>query len=214
MHEFDPLTGEKTADLKEITVYANSHYVTPRPRWPRRSATSRSNSRNASPNSTPQGKLLEVQRLEQRTMFEIEMMETTGSCKGIENYSRYLTGREPGDPPPTLFEYLPENSLLIVDESHVTVPQIGGMYRGDFNRKTVLSEFGFRLPSCIDNRPLKFEEWERFRPMIVFVSATPGPWEMERTAGVFAEQVIRSTGLIDPVTEVGPVERQVDDLLA
>jgi excinuclease ABC subunit B len=141
------------------------------------------------------------------------MMETTGSCKGIENYSRYLTGREPGDPPPTLFEYLPENAFLIVDESHVTVPQIGGMFKGDFNRKTVLSEFGFRLPSCVDNRPLKFEEWERFRPMTVFVSATPGPWEMERTAGVFAEQVIRPTGLIDPVTIVRPVEHQVDDLL-
>src|SRR5471032_2514411 len=142
------------------------------------------------------------------------MMETTGSCKGIENYSRYLTGREPGDPPPTLFEYLPENALLIVDESHVTVPQLGGMYRGDFNRKSVLSQFGFRLPACIDNRPLKFEEWERFRPMSIFVSATPGPWEMERTAGVFAEQVIRPTGLIDPVTEIRPVEHQVDDLLA
>ena len=142
------------------------------------------------------------------------MMETTGSCKGIENYSRYLTGRRPGDPPPTLFEYLPENALLIVDESHVTVPQLGGMYRGDFNRKSVLSEFGFRLPSCVDNRPLKFEEWETYRPQTVFVSATPGPWEMERTAGVFAEQVIRPTGLIDPVTEVRPVEHQVDDLLA
>src|SRR5471032_1288112 len=142
------------------------------------------------------------------------MMETTGSCKGIENYSRYLTGREPGDPPPTLFEYLPENALLIVDESHVTVPQLGGMYRGDFNRKSVLSQFGFRLPACIDNRPLKFEEWERFRPMSIFVSATPGPWEMERSAGVFAEHVIRPTGLIDPVTEVRPVEHQVDDLLA
>jgi excinuclease ABC subunit B len=142
------------------------------------------------------------------------MMETTGSCKGIENYSRYLTGRDPGDPPPTLFEYLPENALLIVDESHVTVPQLGGMFRGDFNRKTILAEYGFRLPSCVDNRPLKFEEWERFRPQTVFVSATPGPWEMERTAGVFAEQVIRPTGLVDPVTEVRPVEQQVDDLLA
>jgi excinuclease ABC subunit B len=142
------------------------------------------------------------------------MMETTGSCKGIENYSRYLSGRNPGEPPPTLFEYLPENALLIVDESHVTVPQIGGMSRGDFARKSILSEFGFRLPSCIDNRPLKFEEWERFRPQTIFVSATPGPWEMERTAGVFAEQVIRPTGLIDPVTEVRPVEHQVDDLLA
>ena len=142
------------------------------------------------------------------------MMETTGSCKGIENYSRYLTGRNPGEPPPTLFEYLPENALLIVDESHVTVPQLGGMFRGDFNRKSVLAEFGFRLPSCVDNRPLKFEEWETYRPQTLFVSATPGPWEMERTAGVFAEQVIRPTGLIDPVTEVRPVERQVDDLLA
>ena len=163
---------------------------------------------------TAEGKLLEAERLGQRTTFDIEMMETTGSCKGIENYSRYLTGRNPGEPPPTLFEYLPENALLIVDESHVTVPQLGGMYRGDFNRKSVLSEFGFRLPSCIDNRPLKFEEWERFRPQTMFVSATPGPWEMERTAGVFAEQVIRPTGLIDPVTEVRPVEHQVDDLLA
>ena len=163
---------------------------------------------------TAAGKLLEVERLQQRTTFDIEMMETTGSCKGIENYSRYLSGRNPGEPPPTLFEYLPENALLIVDESHVTVPQIGGMERGDFARKSVLAEFGFRLPSCIDNRPLKFEEWERFRPQTMFVSATPGPWEMERTGGSFAEQVIRPTGLIDPVVEVRPVERQVDDLLA
>jgi excinuclease ABC subunit B len=213
VHEFDPLTGEKTADLKEITVYANSHYVTPRPTLTQAIRDIKIELKERLAELNAQGKLLEVQRLEQRTMFDIEMMETTGSCKGIENYSRYLTGREPGDPPPTLFEYLPENSLLIVDESHVTVPQIGGMYRGDFNRKTVLSEFGFRLPSCIDNRPLKFEEWERFRPITVFVSATPGPWEMERTAGVFAEQVIRPTGLIDPVTEVRPVEHQVDDLL-
>jgi len=155
-----------------------------------------------------------VERLQQRTTFDIEMMETTGSCKSIENYSRYLSGRNAGEPPPTLFEYLPENALLIVDESHVTVPQIGGMERGDHVRKSILAEYGFRLPSCIDNRPLKFEEWQRFRPTTVFVSATPGPWEMERTAGVFAEQVIRPTGLIDPVTEVRPVEKQVDDLLA
>ncbi|MGH7161302.1 MAG: helicase-related protein, partial [Acetobacteraceae bacterium] len=160
------------------------------------------------------GKLLEAERLQQRTTFDLEMLETTGSCKGIENYSRYLTGRRPGDPPPTLFEYLPENALLIVDESHVTVPQLGGMYRGDFNRKSVLAEFGFRLPSCIDNRPLKFEEWERFRPPSLFVSATPGPWELKRTGGVFAEQVIRPTGLVDPMVEVRPVERQVDDLFA
>jgi excinuclease ABC subunit B len=213
VHEFDPLTGEKTADLREITVYANSHYVTPRPTLTQAIRDIKIELKERLAELNAQGKLLEIQRLEQRTMFDIEMMETTGSCKGIENYSRYLTGREPGDPPPTLFEYLPENSLLIVDESHVTVPQIGGMFKGDFNRKTVLSEFGFRLPSCVDNRPLKFEEWERFRPITVFVSATPGPWEMERTAGVFAEQVIRPTGLIDPVTEVRPVEHQVDDLL-
>ncbi len=213
VHEFDPLTGEKTTELQEITVYANSHYVTPRPTLAQAVRDIKIELKERLAQLTIEGKLLEIQRLEQRTMFDIEMMETTGSCKGIENYSRYLTGREPGDPPPTLFEYLPENAFLIVDESHVTVPQIGGMYKGDFNRKTVLSEFGFRLPSCIDNRPLKFEEWERFRPMTVFVSATPGPWEMERTAGVFAEQVIRPTGLIDPITEVRPVEHQVDDLL-
>jgi len=211
--EFDPLTGRKVADLPSVKVYANSHYVTPRPTLAQAIRDIKIELKEQLAKLTAEGKLLEVERLNQRTTFDIEMMETTGSCKGIENYSRYLTGREPGDPPPTLFEYLPENALLIVDESHVTVPQIGGMYRGDFNRKSVLAEFGFRLPSCIDNRPLKFEEWERFRPQTVFVSATPGPWEMERTAGVFAEQVIRPTGLIDPVTEVRPVEHQVDDLL-
>ena len=213
VHEFDPLTGEKTADLKEITVYANSHYVTPRPTLTQAIRDIKIELKQRLDELNAQGKLLEAQRLEQRTTFDLEMIETTGSCKSIENYSRYLTGRRPGDPPPTLFEYLPENALLIVDESHVTVPQIGGMFRGDFNRKSVLAEFGFRLPSCTDNRPLKFEEWERFRPLTVFVSATPGPWEMERTQGVFAEQVIRPTGLIDPVTEVRPVEHQVDDLL-
>jgi excinuclease ABC subunit B len=214
IHEFDPLTGDKTAALNEITVYANSHYVTPRPTLTQAIRDIKVELKERLTELTAEGKLLEVERLQQRTTFDIEMMETTGSCKGIENYSRYLTGRNPGEPPPTLFEYLPEDALLIVDESHVTVPQLGGMYRGDFNRKTVLSEFGFRLPSCIDNRPLKFEEWERFRPQTLFVSATPGPWEMERTAGVFAEQVIRPTGLIDPITEVRPVEHQVDDLLA
>jgi excinuclease ABC subunit B len=214
IHEFDPLTGDKTASLNEITVYANSHYVTPRPTLTQAIRDIKVELKERLGELTAEGKLLEVERLSQRTTFDIEMMETTGSCKGIENYSRYLTGRNPGDPPPTLFEYLPENALLIVDESHVTVPQLGGMYRGDYNRKTVLSEFGFRLPSCVDNRPLKFEEWERFRPQTMFVSATPGPWEMERVAGVFAEQVIRPTGLIDPVTEVRPVEHQVDDLLA
>src|SRR6202167_522994 len=214
VHEFDPLTGEKTAELNEITVYANSHYVTPRPTLAQAIRDIKIELKARIEELTHEGKLLEIERLTQRTTFDIEMMETTGSCKGIENYSRYLTGRDPGDPPPTLFEYLPENALLIVDESHVTVPQLGGMYRGDFNRKSVLSEFGFRLPSCVDNRPLKFAEWERFRPMTIFVSATPGPWEMERTAGVFAEQVIRPTGLIDPITEIRPVEHQVDDLLA
>jgi excinuclease ABC subunit B len=214
IHEFDPLTGEKTAALKEITVYANSHYVTPRPTLAQAIKDIKVELKQRVEELSAAGKLLEIERLTQRTTFDIEMMETTGSCKGIENYSRYLTGRNPGDPPPTLFEYLPENALLIVDESHVTVPQLGGMYRGDFNRKSVLSEFGFRLPSCIDNRPLKFEEWERFRPMTLFVSATPGPWEMERTGGTFAEQVIRPTGLVDPITEIRPVEHQVDDLLA
>jgi excinuclease ABC subunit B len=214
IHEFDPLTGEKAAALSEITVYANSHYVTPRPTLTQAIRDIKVELKQRLEELTAEGKLLEVERLQQRTTFDIEMMETTGSCKGIENYSRYLTGRNPGEPPPTLFEYLPENALLIVDESHVTVPQLGGMFRGDFNRKSVLSEFGFRLPSCVDNRPLKFEEWETYRPPTIFVSATPGPWEMERTAGVFAEQVIRPTGLIDPMTEVRPVEHQVDDLLA
>ncbi|WP_283949451.1 excinuclease ABC subunit UvrB [Limobrevibacterium gyesilva] len=212
--EFDPLTGEKTATLETITVYANSHYVTPRPTLTQAVADIKIELKERLAQFEAEGKLLEVERLQQRTTFDIEMMETTGSCKSIENYSRYLSGRNAGEPPPTLFEYLPENALLIVDESHVTVPQIGGMERGDHARKSILAEFGFRLPSCIDNRPLKFAEWESFRPQTLFVSATPGPWEMERTAGVFAEQVIRPTGLIDPVTEIRPVERQVDDLLA
>jgi excinuclease ABC subunit B len=214
IHEFDPLTGERTNELESITVYANSHYVTPRPTLHQAVGEIKQELKQRLAELTAEGKLLEVERLNQRTTFDIEMMETTGSCKGIENYSRYLSGRNPGDPPPTLFEYLPENALLVVDESHVTVPQIGGMYKGDFARKSILSEFGFRLPSCIDNRPLKFEEWEKFRPQTVFVSATPGPWELERTGGSFAEQVIRPTGLIDPQTEIRPVERQVDDLLA
>jgi len=214
IHEFDPLTGEKTAELGHITVYANSHYVTPRPTLTQAVRDIKIELKERLAQFNAEGRLLEAERLAQRTTFDIEMMETTGSCKGIENYSRYLSGRNPGEPPPTLFEYLPENALLIVDESHVTVPQVGGMERGDFARKSILAEFGFRLPSCIDNRPLKFAEWERFRPLTIFVSATPGPWEMERTGGVFAEQVIRPTGLIDPVTEVRPVERQVDDLLA
>ena len=213
IHEFDPLTGEKTAALPAITVYANSHYITPRPTLTQAIVDIKRELKSRLDALTAEGKLLEAERLQQRTTFDIEMMETTGACKGIENYSRYLTGRNPGEPPPTLFEYLPEDALLIVDESHVTVPQIGGMYRGDFNRKSILAEFGFRLPSCVDNRPLKFEEWESYRPPTLFVSATPGPWELERTGGSFAEQVIRPTGLVDPVTEVRPVEHQVDDLL-
>jgi excinuclease ABC subunit B len=213
LEEFDPLTGERNALLGEISIYANSHYVTPRPTLTQAMIGIKAELKVRLDGLVAEGKLLEAERLQQRTTFDLEMMETTGACKGIENYSRYLSGRNPGEPPPTLFEYLPEDALLIVDESHVTVPQIGGMERGDYARKSILSEFGFRLPSCIDNRPLKFEEWERFRPQTVFVSATPGPWEMERTQGVFAEQVIRPTGLIDPVTEIRPVERQVDDLL-
>ena len=214
IREFDPLTGEITAEMERVSIYANSHYVTPRPTLTQAITRIKDELKEHLAKLHAEGKLLEAQRLEQRTIFDIEMMETTGSCKGIENYSRYLTGRNPGEPPPTLFEYLPDNALLIVDESHVTVPQIGGMYRGDYARKTVLSEYGFRLPSCTDNRPLKFEEWDTYRPPSIFVSATPGPWEMERTGGAFAEQVIRPTGLVDPVTEIRPVERQVDDLLA
>ncbi|MCU0946228.1 MAG: excinuclease ABC subunit UvrB [Rubritepida sp.] len=214
LREFDPLTGEVTGQFERVSIYANSHYVTPRPTLTQAIARIKVELKERLAELEAQGKLLEAQRLEQRTTFDIEMMETTGSCKSIENYSRYLSGRNPGEPPPTLFEYLPEGALLVVDESHVTVPQIGGMFRGDFNRKSILSEYGFRLPSCTDNRPLKFEEWEAFRPQTVFVSATPGPWEMERTAGVFAEQVIRPTGLVDPVCEIRPVEGQVDDLLA
>ncbi|MCC7429011.1 MAG: excinuclease ABC subunit UvrB [Alphaproteobacteria bacterium] len=212
--EFDPLTGERTDTLTAITVYPNSHYVTPRPTLQQAARLIKDELRARLEELRAGGKLLEAERLEQRTVFDLEMIETTGSCKGIENYSRYLTGRRPGEPPPTLFEYLPENAILIVDESHVTVPQVGGMYRGDFNRKSVLADFGFRLPSCVDNRPLKFEEWDALRPQSVFVSATPGPWELERTGGVFAEQVIRPTGLIDPVCIIRPVEKQVDDLLA
>ena len=214
LREFDPLTGEVTGTLEAVSIYANSHYVTPRPTLTQAIADIKLELQGRLTQFTAEGKLLEAERLQQRTTFDIEMIETTGSCKSIENYSRYLSGRKQGEPPPTLFEYLPSNAMLIVDESHVTVPQIGGMARGDAARKGVLSEFGFRLPSCLDNRPLRFEEWEQFRPQTVFVSATPGAWEMERTGGAFAEQVIRPTGLIDPVTEIRPVERQVDDLLA
>jgi excinuclease ABC subunit B len=212
--EFDPLTGERITALNEIKIYANSHYVTPKPTLHQAIELIKVDLKLRLEEFAQAGKLLEAQRLEQRTQFDIEMMAATGSCAGIENYSRYLTGRRPGEPPPTLFEYLPSDALLIVDESHVTVPQVGGMYRGDYQRKSTLSEYGFRLPSCIDNRPLKFEEWDGMRPQSVYVSATPGPWEMERTEGVFAEQVIRPTGLIDPPCIIRPTETQVDDVIA
>ncbi|TVQ57483.1 MAG: excinuclease ABC subunit UvrB [Rhodobacteraceae bacterium] len=213
IHEFDPLTGERTGALDKVRVYANSHYVTPRPTLNQAIKEIREELRIRLKQFEAEGKLLEAQRLEQRTNYDIEMMEATGSCNGIENYSRYLSGRNPGEPPPTLFEYIPDNALVFADESHVTVPQIGGMYRGDYRRKFTLAEFGFRLPSCMDNRPLKFEEWDAMRPQSVFVSATPGKWELERSGGVFVEQVIRPTGLIDPPVEVRPVKMQVDDLL-
>lgn len=211
--EIDPLTGEKTATLSQIMVYPNSHYVTPRPTLIQAIPKIKAELQETLKRFIAEGKLLEAQRLEERTTFDIEMLETTGHCAGIENYSRYLSGRNAGEPPPTLFEYLPANAMLVVDESHVTVPQIGGMYKGDFSRKSTLADFGFRLPSCLDNRPLKFEEWDAMRPETVFVSATPGPWEMERTGGVFTEQVVRPTGLIDPECIIRPVETQVDDLL-
>ena len=211
--EFDPLTGKKTQDLEFVKVYANSHYVTPRPTLIQSIQGIKTELKQRLDELYAQGRLLEAQRLEQRTVFDLEMLEATGSCAGIENYSRYLTGRRPGEPPPTLFEYLPDNALVFIDESHVTVPQIGAMYRGDFRRKATLAEYGFRLPSCLDNRPLRFEEWEAMRPQTVHVSATPGSWEMEQTGGVFVEQVIRPTGLIDPPVEVRPARSQVDDLL-
>ncbi|MBU6471687.1 MAG: DEAD/DEAH box helicase family protein, partial [Alphaproteobacteria bacterium] len=212
--EFDPLTGRSAGQLDTIKIYANSHYVTPRPTLAQALKGIKEELRLRLDQFRAEGKLLEAQRLEQRTTFDMEMIEATGSCAGIENYSRWLTGRKPGEPPPTLFEYLPDDALVFCDESHVSVPQIGAMYKGDYRRKFTLSEYGFRLPSCIDNRPLKFEEWDAMRPQTVYVSATPGNWEMERTGGVFTEQVIRPTGLIDPPVEIRPVESQVDDLIA
>ena len=211
--EFDPLTGQKTDTLEKIRVYANSHYVTPRPTMQQAIKGIKSELRIRLDQLVGEGKLLEAQRLEQRTNFDLEMLEATGVCNGIENYSRYLTGRAPGEPPPTLFEYIPDNAIVFADESHVSVPQIGGMYKGDFRRKMTLAEHGFRLPSCMDNRPLKFEEWDAMRPQTVFVSATPAAWEIDQSGGVFAEQVIRPTGLLDPPIEIRPVEMQVDDLL-
>jgi excinuclease ABC subunit B len=211
--EFDPLTGAKTDNFKQIRIYANSHYVTPRPTMNQAVIGIKKELRMRLDQLTAEGKLLEAQRLEQRCSFDLEMLEATGVCNGIENYSRYLTGRAPGEPPPTLFEFIPDNAIVFADESHVSVPQIGGMYKGDFRRKMTLAEHGFRLPSCMDNRPLKFEEWDAMRPQSIFVSATPSKWELEQAGGVFTEQVIRPTGLIDPMVEIRPVESQVDDLL-
>ena len=211
--EFDPLTGTKTDTFRQIRVYANSHYVTPRPTMQQAIKGIKIELLGRLDQLVKEGKLLEAQRLEQRCNFDLEMLEATGSCAGVENYSRYLTGRAPGEPPPTLFEFIPDNAIVFADESHVSVPQIGGMYKGDFRRKFTLAEHGFRLPSCMDNRPLKFEEWDAMRPQSVFVSATPAAWELEQTGGVFTEQVIRPTGLVDPQIEIRPVEMQVDDLL-
>ena len=211
--EFDPLTGKKGASLDKVRVYANSHYVTPGPTMKQASEAIKFELQERLKELHEEGRLLEAQRLEQRTNFDLEMIAATGSCAGIENYSRFLTGRLPGEPPPTLFEYLPENALLFVDESHQTVPQIGAMSKGDHRRKITLAEHGFRLPSCIDNRPLRFNEWDAMRPQTFAVSATPGTWEMEQTGGVFAEQVIRPTGLIDPPVEIKPVEDQVQDCI-
>jgi excinuclease ABC subunit B len=213
IEEFDPLTGHKQDDLEFIKIYANSHYVTPRPTLVQAIKAIKSELKLRLDQLNDQGRLLEAQRLEQRTTFDLEMMEATGSCAGIENYSRYLTGRRPGEPPPTLFEYVPDNALVFADESHVTIPQIGGMFRGDFRRKATLAEYGFRLPSCMDNRPLRFEEWDMMRPQSVAVSATPSGWELNESGGVFVEQVIRPTGLIDPPVDIRPARTQVDDLV-
>ena len=213
IEELDPLTGRKTDELEFVKVYANSHYVTPRPTLIQAMASIKAELRARLDQLNAAGRLLEAQRLEQRTTFDLEMMEATGACAGIENYSRYLTGRKPGEPPPTLFEYVPDNALVFADESHVTIPQLGGMYRGDFRRKATLAEYGFRLPSCMDNRPLRFEEWDAMRPQTLAVSATPGNWELEESGGVFVEQVIRPTGLIDPPVEIRPARTQVDDLV-
>jgi len=211
--EFDSLTGKKTTNLQNITIYPANHYVTPRPAISQAIQGIKEELKDQISTFQSQNKLLEAQRIEQRTRFDLEMLEATGHCKGIENYSRYLTGRKAGDPPPTLFEYLPSDALIFIDESHVSVPQIGGMFRGDFNRKSTLAQYGFRLPSCVDNRPLKFEEWNMMRGQTIFVSATPGEWELEQSKGIFTEQVIRPTGLTDPLCLIRPVENQIDDLM-
>ena len=213
LSEFDPLTGEKIKTMNSVRIYANSHYVTPRPTLNQAIKKIKIDLLKRLEELNKNSQLLEAQRLEQRTSFDLEMLEATGSCNGIENYSRYLTGRSPGEPPPTLFEYIPDNAIIFADESHVAIPQLGGMYRGDHRRKLTLSEHGFRLPSCMDNRPLKFEEWDAMRPQSIFVSATPGNWELSATEGVFVEQIIRPTGLIDPLVEIRPLGNQVDDLL-
>lgn len=214
IHEFDPLTGKKKLELPEITIFPASHYVTPRPALSQALKTIRAELKDRLAFYETEGKVLEAQRLASRTRYDLEMLETTGSCKGIENYSRHLTGRKPGEAPPTLFEYLPPDALVFIDESHVTIPQLGAMYRGDQSRKSTLSEYGFRLPSCKDNRPLKFEEWNTMRPRTIFVSATPGPFELNETQGVFTEQIIRPTGLLDPECVIRPVAGQVEDLMA
>ena len=207
------MTGDKVRDLNLIKVYANSHYITPKPTVEQAVINIRKELELTLKKHKSENKLLEAQRLEERTKFDLEMIEATGSCAGIENYSRFLSGRKPGEPPPTLFEYFPDNAIIFVDESHVTVPQLNGMYKGDRSRKSTLAEYGFRLPSCMDNRPLKFEEWDLMRTQTIFVSATPGPWELEQTKGKYIDQVIRPTGLIDPEVEVRPAKNQVDDLM-
>lgn len=211
--EFDSLTGKKTANLTEVIVYPASHYVTPRPAISQAITSIKKDLKIRLEEFSSENKLVEAQRLELRTRFDLEMLETTGHCKGIENYSRYLTGRNPGEPPPTLFEYMPKDAIIFIDESHISVPQIGGMFRGDRNRKDTLSNYGFRLPSCVDNRPLKFEEWDKMRGQTIFVSATPNDWELEQTQGCFVEQIIRPTGLIDPLCIIRPSSTQVDDLM-
>ncbi len=213
IEEFDPLTGDQVRELNLIKVYANSHYITPKPTVEQAVINIRKELEITLKKHKSENKLLEAQRLEERTKFDLEMIEATGSCAGIENYSRFLSGRKPGEPPPTLFEYFPDNTLVFVDESHVTVPQLNGMFKGDRSRKSTLAEYGFRLPSCMDNRPLKFEEWDLMRTQTIFVSATPGPWELEQTKGKFIDQVIRPTGLIDPAVEIKPAKNQVDDLM-
>ncbi len=213
IEEFDPLTGDQVRELNLIKIYANSHYITPKPTVEQAVINIKKELEITLKKHKAENKLLEAQRLEERTKFDLEMIEATGSCAGIENYSRFLSGRKPGEPPPTLFEYFPDNTLVFVDESHVTVPQLNGMFKGDRSRKSTLAEYGFRLPSCMDNRPLKFEEWDMMRTQTVFVSATPGPWELEQTKGKFIDQVIRPTGLIDPNVEIRPAKNQVDDLM-